>query len=228
MGHLALPRIRSLNSNNRRGGAAQGCLIALAVLIVLLIGGSVFVYMNWKGWMAGSIRTMSEQVVSQSSLVQADKDKINQKISTVMQDFQDGKVSFEQLGTVAKDLAEGPLLPLASVSVIQKEYFPVAAYTPEEADAAKRSLERCARGIAEKTISHTRINDILAPVSTTQPNGQFELKPKEKVTKDEVRKMVDTAKAEADTAKVPDEPYEVDIAGVVCDSIDRALGKPTP
>jgi len=228
VGMLSLPRIRSIRSNSRRGGAAQGCLIALAVLIVLLIGVGIFVYFNWKGWMASGIRTVSDQMVAQSSLVQADKDKITQKIDSLMKDFEDGKITLEQIGKVAEDLAAGPLIPLASVKAVETEYFPVAQFTPEEADAAKRALERCARGIAEKKISHTKINDILATVSTTQPNGQFQLKPKDQVSKDDVRKLIENAKAEADAAAVPDESFTVDIAAEVCDSIDRALGTPTP
>lgn len=228
MGMLSLPRIRSIRSNSRRGGAAQGCLIALAVLIVLLIGLGIFVYLNWKGWVGSSVRAVSDQMIAQSSLVQADKDKITQKIDGLMKDFEDGKISLEQLGKVFESVADGPLIPLASVRAVETEYFPVAQFTPEEADAAKRALERCARGITEKTISHTKINDILATVSVTQPNGQFQLKPKEQVSKDDVRKLVENAKAEADAAAVPDEAFTVDIAAEVCDSIDRALGTPTP
>lgn len=228
MGMLASPRFSARHCPTRRGGAAQGCLIALAVVIVLLIGLGVFVYLNWKGWAASGIRAASEEVVAKSSLVQEDKDKINQKIASVTKDFEDGKISLDQVGRIAEALATGPLIPLASVAGIEKEYFPVAKFTDEEAAAAKRALERCARGFAEKKIPQTRINDILATISTTQPNGQFQLKPKEQVTGADVRKLVENALKEANDAQIPDEPFTVDIAKEVCDSIDGVLNPTAP
>lgn len=228
MGPLSLPRIRTLDRNTRNGSAAKGCLIALAVLVVIVVGTGIFVALNWKNWMADGISAVSRSMVDSSSLVQADKDKITQKIDTVMKDFKDGKVTMAQLGKLSEDMVSGPLIPLGMVSMAEKEYFPVAAFTPEEAAEAKRALERCARGVAEKKIANTKINDILAPIATTQSNGQFQLKPKEQVKKEDVVKLVQNAKTEADAAGIPDEAFDVDIAKEVCDSIDRALGTTTP
>jgi hypothetical protein len=143
-----------------------------------------------------------------------------------MADFESGKVTVDQLGRVADEFSKGPLLPLATVVGIEKEYFNQQGLTDEDRAAGKRAIDRTARGIAEKKIPQTKIDDLLAPIADRAPNGSFQLRPKDKVTADDVRKLIATAKTEADAAQIPDEPFTVDVASEFVGAIDRALGVP--
>lgn len=226
MGHLSIAKVRLMSPRSRQGSALKGCLIALGILLILLVGVGAFVYMNWKGWTASAIRSATTQAVQDSKLTQPDKDKIVKKVDSVMTDFEAGKVSVEQLGKVAEELAKGPLLPLTAVNGIEQEYFTLPGLTDEDRAAGKRAIDRAARGIAEKKIPQTKLDDLLAPIADRNPNGGFQLRPKDQVTAEDVKKLIEIAKTEADAAQIPDEPFTVDIATEVVDAIDRVLGVP--
>ena len=191
------------------------------------MGVGIFVALNWKGWVAAGVKTTTNQVVSDSSLSQPDKDKIIAKVDSVMTDFENGKISMEQMGKLAENVAESPLIPLSMVMAIEAQYKTVAGLTDEERAAGKIAMERCARGIFEKKIAQTKIDDVLAPVNVpATPGSQVKLKPVGDVTADDLRKLYANAKAEADAAQIPDEPFTVDIAGELVKAIDAAIGTP--
>jgi hypothetical protein len=78
--------------------------------------------------------------------------------------------------------------------------------------------------VVEKSISPQSIRDILAPVTVQGPNNQIQLK--QKVTDEELRQLFKNAKNQADSAKVPDEEYKINVGDELTKAIDKALGKP--
>lgn len=207
---------------NRRGSWVKGCLITLAIFIVLLVAAGIYVSMNWRGWVAYGMQKAGTDVVAQSPLPQDQKDRITARITAFSDDFRAGKITMQQFADVAKEVGEGPLAPLGLVWGIREKYVAKSGLTSEEKTDGERSLQRLARGVAEKTIPWSAIDEISGPVVTK--TGQNNYKMKEKVTDDELRTLITSAKAKADAAKVPDEAYEVNVADEVDKAIDKALG----
>ncbi len=206
-----------------RGGIPKGCLIALAVFLLLVVGVVIFVAVSWKGWAASMATAVTEQVVKESGLPQDQKDQILADVKKLGDDFKAGRISTEDLGRVMKTIAESPLLPLAGVQAARQKYIEPSDMKPEEKAAAIRSLQRFARGVYEKKIPHEDIDDVVKPISTLKPDGRWELK--DKPTRQELDQFVANAKKRADDAKVPDEEFDLNIAKELKKAIDQALAK---
>ncbi|MEK6703231.1 MAG: hypothetical protein AABZ53_13275 [Planctomycetota bacterium] len=207
---------------NRRGSWVKGCLITLAIFIVLLVAAGIYVSMHWRGWVAYGMQKAGTDMVAQSPLPQDQKDRITTRINTFTADFESGKISMQQFADVAKEVGEGPLMPLGMVWGVREKYVAKSGFSTEEKASAERSLQRLARGLAEKTIPWSTIDEISGPVATKQGKNNYKLK--EKVSDEELRKLIKDATARADAAKVPDETFEVNVADEVDKAIDKALG----
>jgi hypothetical protein len=222
---VAAPLEPGFTTQIRRGSVAKGCLIAAAVVLVIVIAIGAWVAFSWKGWVAAGIKTAAVQAIGDSQLPQDQKDRLNTRISGLADDFGNGKLTFTQLGEVMQQVATSPLLPLAMVYSAETAHVQSSALSDEEKTAAKRSIARFARGLVDGSISPTAVDDVLTHVATRKPNNnQFELKPT--VTIDEVKAFVATAKSKADEAKVPDEDYQINFADEVDKVIDAGLKQP--
>jgi len=212
-----------LTRRSGRGGVLGGCLIALAVVLILLLIGGLYVRANWRGWTAAGMQSISTNVVNESGLPQDQKDLILAEVTKVSDDFKAGKIGIRDLQKVGEEIAKSPLLPLAGVQAARLKYIEPSDMTPEEKAAADRSLQRFARGIHDKKIEPGVIDDVVKPITTLKPDGRWELK--EKPTRQELDQFVANAKAKADEAQIPDEPFNLNIAAELKKAIDKALSQ---
>ncbi len=219
----AMPRTQRFVLPNRRGSVLKGCLIAVAVILVLVIGLGIFVAMTWRGFVAGTIKTASVQAISESSLPQDQKDRLTTRMTGLADDFKNGTLTFPQIVQIMQSIEQSPLIPLATVYAASSKLVEPSDLTTEEKAAAQRSIGRFARGVVEEKISSTAMDDVLASVATRGQNGQFELK--QSATIEEVRTFIAAAKAKADDASIPDEDFQFDVATEVDKVIDRGLQK---
>lgn len=219
----------------RRGGVLAGCLIALAIVGVLVIAGGVFVAMNWRTWAGDGVNTLVEQGVSQSSLPESEKQEVMAVVSNFTNDFKAKKVSLEEFGKVLEELTQSPIMPAMIVMGIETKYITASDLSDEEKAQGSKDLNRFVRGVAEGQISQTKIDDVTEPISAEidDPNKMsihtgnlnVEIKAPANVTDDELRAFLANAKAEADAAGIPDEKVEVDWSDEIQAAIDRALGR---
>ncbi len=209
----------------RRGSAKKGCLIALAIFLVLVVGVVIFVAVSWKGIAASSLTAFTTQMVTQSDLPQDQKDRVIAKVKSIGDDFKNGKVSFAQLGKVMGAIAEGPVLPLGIVAAVEGQYIKPSTLTDQEKTDASRTLERFARGIAEKKIDMSVVKTVLGPISQPGTGDQIRLKQAALVKPEELRALLADAKKRADDASIPDEAYAVNVADELDKAVNQALGK---
>lgn len=221
-------------SRSRRGSFKTGCLIAVGVVLVLLVGGGIFVATQWKGWAAAGITAMAEAMTQQSDLPQDQKDKVLASIKGVADDFKSGKITTEQLGKVMEEIASGPLLPVGIVAAAEEKYMKPSGLTPEEKAAGERTMQRFARALFEKKVGEADAQKVLEPISQGQlhfsTNGQqtsaqqnFRLK--DKVNDAELRDFLARAKSKVDELHVPDEAFNVNVAEELDKAIQKALGR---
>jgi hypothetical protein len=220
-----MPAMTHHRPPRRRAGILGGCLIALAVLLVILLIGGWYVYSHWKGWAATVVQKGTEAVVAESGLPDTQKSQILADVQSLSNDFKDGKISLDQLSQVMKEIADSPLLPLAGVQAARTKYIETSDMKPEEKAAAILSLQRFARGIYEKKITpaQSAIDDAVKPITTLKPDGRWELK--ERPTRQELDQFIANVKAKADAAKIPEEPFDLNIAAELRKAIDKALGR---
>jgi hypothetical protein len=217
----------NLRSGGRRGGWQKGCLIAFIVVFLLIAAGVVTLMLTWKRMFAYGITTGTTAMVQQSSLPQADKDRIVAKVGKVADDFKSGTISIAQFGTVMQTLAESPLIPLAVMAGVDSVQLSKSGLSAEEKKAAKTEVDRFARGVADKVLS---MDDMKEPIKhigsyTTGPGPSTNFRLKEKVTDEELRAFVAALKEKSDKAGVAAEVPPIDIATEVEKAIDEGLAK---
>lgn len=217
---------RSQPRSNGCRNLAIGCGCATVCILLVAVGIGFWVANNWKTLAADIAKQVAADAVAQSSLPEADKARILNRINQLADDFKSGKVSTEQMGKVMEQIAESPLLPLGLVMAADEKYVKPSGLTDEDKDAGRRTLQRLARGVFEKSISQSDSQEVMKLVMEPQPGGGERLK--ERLTDDELKAFLEKAKEKADAASVPDEPFEVNIADELEKAIDKALkGEPT-
>ena len=206
-------------SRNRgnRGGALKVILIILGVIFVCLVIAGIYVGTHWKGWVANAANAATQQIVNDSGLPQDQRNAIVAEIKQLGDDFQSGRITTEELARITRAVAEGPLLPLAGVQAARQKYVEPSDMTPKEKDAAILTLQRFARGVHEKKIPKEAIDDVVKPVAELMPNGRWKLK--EMPTRMELDQFLENAKARADDAMIPNEPFDLNIA----DELKKAI-----
>ncbi|MBM3968788.1 MAG: hypothetical protein FJ302_02840 [Planctomycetes bacterium] len=200
---------------------ALGCGCAAGCLLLIVAGIGVWIAFNWKGWAADITKKVAADAVAKSSLPAEDKARILKRINQLADDFQAGKVSTQQLGHVMEQIAKSPLLPLGLVMAADEKYVKPSGLSNDDQDAARRTLQRLARGAFEKTIPENEVQEAMQLVMQHQPDGSQQLK--ERLTDDELKAFLEKAKEKADAASVPDEPFEVNIADELEKAIDKAI-----
>ncbi len=214
----------ALAMNTRRAGTMKGCLIAMAVFVVIVAGVVWWVSANWRSLAVGAIKAPMIQVINDSSLPDDQKARVTAKIDTLAEDFKSGKISTDQMGKVLEAVAHSPIMPVSMVLMFDEHYVKPSKLPEAEKAAGRRTMERFARGMYEKKISEDRWNAASAPLTVPGPSGKPEFK--QVVTDEELRQFLANLKAEADKAAIPDEDFKINMADELDKAIDQALGAP--
>jgi hypothetical protein len=144
-----------------------------------------------------------------------------------------------------RTVANGPLIPAATVLSARQKYLETSDLSPAEKAAAIRSLQRYARGVFEKKIPVESVHAVIEPVAapTERENrqvqkdadgneivlvrvGQPGLLFKNDATRAEIDQFLALAKQVADDARIPDEPFEPDWGLELKKAIGDALKGP--
>lgn len=225
---------RTVFGERRRGSFKTGCLIAVGVVLVLLVGGGIFVATQWKNWAAMGIKAGVEVTVNESDLPAEQKQRIIASINRVADDFKSGAITTDQMAKIMEEVTKSPLLPVGIVAAAEEKYLKPSGLSQEEKDAGKRTMQRFSRGLFEKKIPEADAQKVLEPISQGQltfstsgqprdPAQNFRLK--DKVNDAEMRDFLARAKAKADEKQVPDEDYQINVAEELDKAIQKATGK---
>jgi len=210
---------------SERGNFLTGCLVVLGIILVLAIAGGVFVYMNWKTWTADIGAAALTAMVEEFELPPDQEAAMITEINTLAQDFKDGKVSVQQIGTLAEELSESPAIYVMAASAIRVNYIQPSGLTDEEKTNANLQLSRLARGLTEKTITPEEAQNAMDQIIVQTQENQFDLRQPEVVTDEDLKEMVEKVTNLADEKEVPSEQFNVDVAAEFRKAIDKALGR---
>jgi len=206
----------------RRGCGCGSCLLAMFLLglssIAICGVGGYLGFKSLPSWTHGAIVA----AVNDSDLDQESKRSITADMDRLLKEYNAGKVSSEQLGQALDELGESPVLVLVMVYATMKSYVEPSGLSDEEKSDAKLAFQRVARGTFEKSIDPDDLEEAFNFISKKDFNGNRQIK--SRVTDEELRSLVKECRRVADEAEVPDEPYQVDVAGEVKRIVDRAVG----
>ncbi len=203
-------------------GCLGGCLIGVVISICVCVGITFWVVRNFVPLAADTVRAALVSGVNQSQLDAAEKLAVIAEIDRVVEQFKDGQIDSVGLRRIFEELSQSPLMGTLILVGIEKKYLDQSGLNGDERAAARQTLQRLLRGIYQHQIDLRDLRPALAPICTTDPNGEEKLK--ERITDEELRTFLDACRATVDQAGVPDEPFTIKLSDEFRKAIDRALG----
>jgi hypothetical protein len=209
----------------------NGCLWALlfgglggivAVALCCGIGGYYFVK-NAKSMAVDFGRSVAVKMIEDSELSEEDQQEVIAQVDRVVAAYKAGEIDEKDLERILTEIQNSPLIPLAVVYGVEKQYLDKSGLTDEEKADARKQLQRLVRGVMEKKIAESQADALMAPLQQTGPNGEKQMKPV--LTDEEIKTFVAGAKKLADDAEIPDEDFRVDIGEEVKRIVDVGLGE---
>jgi hypothetical protein len=216
---------RDRGAMSRRGGILQGCLIAVAIVLVLVIAGGIFVYMNARGWSASLMQTVAVEAVNQSDLPESEKPEIIAVFDDLSESFRSGDVTLEELIEVFTDLDKTPVFALGTVLQFEGAYVGKSGLTDEQKAAAKLTLNRVAQGLADNRLSWDQATAILKPVTVKDANGDDDLLMPDETNDEQIREVIANAEAAVTEAGITDAYKEIDLSEEFRKHIEARLGR---
>lgn len=201
-----------------------GCLSTFVLAVIVCAVGGYLVARNAKSLGAEVARQITVGIVKQSPLPVDQKTGMIRHIDRVTADFKSDKITSEDLERVLVEIVESPLFKVGMVYFAEQQYIQPSALGDDERKEASLNLQRFARGLYEGKIPMSKLEEVTAPITVVDSDGEKKLK--ENPTTKELRAFLAGIKQEADDAEIPEEPFEVDIADELGAAIDRALEQP--
>lgn len=192
--------------------------------VVVLVVGVGLVLMNLRSIGARVAAYAVKKAVEQSDLPADQKRGLMTRVDQLREDFIEGRITDEQLKRIGLEIFEGPLLPVGVVLFIEQEHVAKSGLSAEEKAEAKVTLRRLSRGVIEKTIPLRAIEPMFAGISAPDEQGKSHIK--KHLTDTEIRDFLTLAQREADKAKVPAEPLEIDLVKELDAAIERGMKEP--
>lgn len=207
---------------HRDSGCLKGCLLALVVMLVLGILGWWWIANNWRGVFGGFGARFISQAIDKSDLPAAEKEELKVQVKRISDGFSDGTISDQQLGKIIEGVGQSPLIPMFMVKAIEVQYLEKSGLSEEEKSEGKSAIQRFARGMIDHKIDQEGMDRVLQHIADRDAKGEWQLR--QQVSDDDLRKFLDAAKQEADTAEIPEEVVEIDPSDELKKIIDQALG----
>lgn len=194
-----------------RSGMRVLKVVGLIMLVLVLICGGAVTYIAWnaKSWMASFARGPLIQEIQKSSLPEEQKAGITHNINRLSHAFEEGRLSWTQLGEAMAMLTEGSFVDLMLIETVRARYNAQSSAGEDQKQAAMLVFDRFQRGIVEERITQKDLSEAMTLVTNTR-QGQRELK--EQLTDTELNAFVEAMREKADAAGIPQEPYQVDFA----------------
>jgi hypothetical protein len=213
-----------------------GCLTVLGIVLVILIIATIFVMRSYRGWIATGIEKSVDAALVEMQLDDAEQGEVMAHVNTLMTRYKDKEIGLEDLGGVLASIAESPLIGVAIIGVMDAVYFSESGLSEEEQAEGRLQLGRYAQGLREQTIDLDTLETVLDSVSTTTPDSDdiqinipdalnISLRSSDEVSDDDLRAVIEQAKAQADEAGIAEVPEEIDISDTLGIAIADALGE---
>lgn len=208
-----------------REGFASGCLIAIVVVVVILVGAGIYVATNFKDWAAEGVAVAMALVIDESALPEQEKSEIITILGRLKEDFKMDAITLEELGLILQAMENCPALAIGMMTQFEASYVEPSGLNDGEKIEAALILNRFAQGLAGGLISWEDTGAVIEGIMTLNDEGNQTIKEPNEVTDDEVRQVLAAAEQTADDAGIPEEKIDIDISDEFQKTIEEALGR---
>jgi len=187
-----------------------GCLGCLGVVVLGAIIGGILVYFFGRIWIADLMKPVLVEAIKESGLPEDEQEVLIEQAEAVADGFRNGEISFEQLGGIMEEIAEGPLAPMFAVESFKNNNIARSGLPDAERQAANRIAERMQRGLSDRQVDPA---EALNPLQSLSEQNV--------VTDEDIRQVIDQWKGVVETRGIPDEPYDVDFGEAIREAVER-------
>ena len=199
-------------------GCLKAGLIGCGSMFLLVVVLGVYAVVN-RGPLSVSIgHWVATRLVNNSELPEADKKEIVKELDNLKKRYDSEEIDGEDILNVFKELAESPIMGLGIVIFADESYIKPSGLSEDEKVEARLTVNRFARGFAEKKISNEAMQE------TTKSIYGDDTGFRDTLSDDELRTFLAAMKNAADEAEIPMEDYVVDIAEEFRKVVKAALG----
>jgi hypothetical protein len=212
----------------RKSGMSWLLSLVLIGLGFLFLGGVVcvagvwYVASNLETWVVGLGREAIVAGINDSELPQEEKAEIIAQVDRVVAAYKEGKLTPADLERVMTQLEDAPAIKALALYGIENAYLEGSSLSEQELAEARTTFNRVLRGVYEGKISDETFWNTLPGdedekvhlASTNANDDNFD---------DELRLSLAKLKVLADNARIPDEPFQLDIGDEVKKLVDQAL-----
>ena len=206
-------------------GIASGCLIAMILVVVILVGAGIYVARNYRSWAARAAAFAMTAAINESGLPAGEKAEINAILEAVKENYIAGEIQLNELGAVLEAMADCPALATGMVVQFEASYVTPSGLSAEEKAAARLHLNRFAQGLINESVGWDQLDDVTAPILIPKGEGKSELKPPQQCSVDEIRQVLVNVKSAADRRNIPMQFVHIDISDEFLRTIETALGR---
>ncbi|NLE59775.1 MAG: hypothetical protein GX616_15565 [Planctomycetes bacterium] len=212
--------------NLRRAGAIKVLLIVLGAIfagfILICAGCLTLAYFKTKPLVAEGIRNTAATPLDSTELSQAQRDRIQACIDRIMTAVDNNKINVTQLGVIGEEMKSGRYHSLSLIEVARSRIAGLLQHDAKRSEDASSVIDRLARGVQQGRIGRDRLARVLDIVTTSNEVG--DRASKTELTEVEAEDFLEAALKEVDRAEIPNEPYQVDLAGELEKILNKVLG----
>jgi hypothetical protein len=189
---------------------------------VVCVAGVWYVASNLETWVVGLGREAIVAGINDSELPQEEKTEIIAQVDRVVAAHKEGKLTPADLERVMTQLEDAPAIKALALYGIENDYLEGSSLNEQELAEARTTFNRVLRGVYEGKISDETFWNALPGdedekvhlASTNANDDNFD---------DELRLSLAKLKVLADNARIPNEPFKLDIGDEVKKLVDQAL-----
>jgi hypothetical protein len=203
---------------------------------ILCVAGVWYVASNFDRWLVGLGREAIVAVIDESEIPAEEKSEVITQVDRVVTAYKERKIGLADLENAMTRLEEAPALKVLSLYGLDELYFTSADLTDAEIAAGRRAYQRVLRGVYEGKLNEDDVyaafpddadfgegaNEFNAPAAGEQVRLVAD-RPNKEQEGDDLREALVKLKVLADNARIPDEPFQLDIGDEVKKLVDELL-----
>jgi hypothetical protein len=204
---------------------------------VLCIAGVWYVATNVDRWLVGLGREAIVAMIEDAEIPAEEKKEVTAQVDRVVKAYQDRKINQADLERVLTGLEEAPAMKVLTLYGLDDLYLTGSDLTEAEIKEGRRLFERGLRGVYEGKFTEDELYAALPDQVGFGPDFIDETDPEKlreqitlvvdaaakPITQDDVRESLITLKVMVDNARIPDEPFQLDIGDEVKKIVDDLL-----
>jgi len=132
------------------------------------------------------------------------------------------KINVIQLGVIGEEMKSGRYHSLSLIEVARSRIAGLLQHDAKRSEDASSVIDRLARGVQQGRIGRDQLARVLDIVTTSDEVG--DRASKTELTEVEAEDFLEAALKEVDRAEIPNEPYQVDLAGELERVLNKVLG----